>query len=115
MSTAVAKKTGQGIKHVVTEQNMKQVTALAAVGCTQAQIALLFKIDEDTFRKHYGEEYNRAKVLAIGKVAETLFKRATEKQDLGAAIFYLKSQAGWRETPSPLEGLASGLNIHIHL
>lgn len=114
MSKAVVKKQGQGIEHVVTDENMKQVTAMAAVGCTQAQIAQLFKINDDTFRKYYGEEFNRAKVLAIGKVAQTLYKRATEGNDLGAAIFYLKSQAGWRETPSPLEGLNGILNIHIH-
>ena len=114
MTKDIVKKQGQGIKHLVSDENMKQVTAMAAVGCTQAQIAMLFKIDEDTFRKHYGEEFNRAKVLAIGKVANTLFKRATEGNDLGAAIFYLKAQAGWRETPNPLEGLSGVLNIHIH-
>lgn len=114
MTKDIVKKQGQGIAHIVTDENMKQVTAMAAVGCTQAQISMLFKIDEDTFRKHYGEEFNRAKVLAIGKVAQTLYKRATEGNDLGAAIFFLKAQGGWRETPSPLEGLNGILNIHIH-
>jgi uncharacterized protein YhbP (UPF0306 family) len=106
---------GRIAAHVPSDETMKQVTQLAAVGCTQAQIAMLFKIDEDTFRKHYGEEFNRAKVLAIGKVASTLFKRATEGNDLGAAIFYLKAQGGWRETPNPLEGLNGILNINIHM
>lgn len=105
----------QGVTHVVTEASTKQVQSLAAVGVTQAQIAKLLGISVETFHKYYSDEYDRAKVQAIGMVANTLFKRATEGKDLGAAIFYLKAQAGWRETPSPLENLNGMFNIHIHL
>lgn len=111
----VIPETRNGVAHVPNAESMAQVTQLAAVGCTQQQIATLFKMDADTFRKHYGEEFNRAKILAVGKVASTLFKRATEGNDLGAAIFYLKAQGGWRETPNPLDGLGGAFNIHIHL
>lgn len=116
MNDIVEKPKGRnGIRHKPTPATEKQVESLAAVGVTQAQIATVLGIDTDTFRKYYIDIYDRAKVQAIGMVAGTLFKRATEGKDLGAAIFYLKAQAGWRETPNPLESLAGGLSIHIHL
>jgi hypothetical protein len=106
---------GHGIKHNPTEETRKQAQQMAAVGITQAQIATYLGISDETFRKYYLEEYNRAKIAAVARVASTLYTRATEKQDLGAAIFYLKAQGGWRETPSPLEGLGNMFNIHIHM
>jgi DNA-binding NarL/FixJ family response regulator len=103
----------QGVTHEVTAATTKQVESMAAVGVTQVQIATLLGISDETFRKYYGEIFNRAKVQAVGMVASTLFKRATEGKDLAAAIFYLKAQGGWRETPS-LQDLGNVFNIHIH-
>lgn len=106
--------TRQGVTHVADAKSVEQVKSLAAVGVSQVQIATLLGITDDTFRKYYNEVFNQAKIQAIGMVAGTLFTKATKDKDLGAAIFYLKSQAGWRETPSVAD-LAGAFNIHIHL
>jgi N-acetylneuraminic acid mutarotase len=104
----------RGVTHIASPENVKLVETYAAVGISQAQIILVLGINEDTFRKYYTEIFNASKVKAIGLVAGTLFKKATEDKDLGAAIFYLKAQGGWRETPNPLADL-NAFNIHIHL
>ena len=43
------------------------------------------------------EHYKRGKAKAIGSVAQGLLKKARDG-DTASAIFYLKTQAGWRET-----------------
>lgn len=110
---SIIPKQKQGVTHEVTPATIKQVESLAAVGITQAQICKVLGISDTTFKKYYDEVFNTAKVHAISMVAGTLFKRATEGKDLAAAIFYLKAQGGWRETPNPLD-MGNVFNIHIH-
>ena len=43
------------------------------------------------------ERYKRGQAKAIGSVAQSLLMQAREG-NLTAAIFYLKTRAGWRET-----------------
>jgi hypothetical protein len=51
-------------------------------------------------RKHYRDELDAGAVKATAKVAEFLFRRATTEgpQAVTAAIFWLKTRAGWTET-----------------
>lgn len=100
-------------RHVPSDEIRKQVKTYAAVGITQVQLCRAIGISDEVFRTHYLDDYEIGKVHAVAQVAGSLYKRATEGKDLGAAIFYLKSQAGWRETPQvELNGI---LNIHVHL
>lgn len=57
-------------------------------------------IDSKTLRKAFRAELNDAKATANGLVAQSLFKKATGSgsQSVTAAIFWLKTQAGWKET-----------------
>ena len=59
-------------------------------------------IDAKTLRKHYREELDTGRIKATAKVAESLFRKATGdgSQSVTAAIFWLKTRGGWRETPS---------------
>jgi len=52
-------------------------------------------------RKHYREELDTGHIKATAKVAESLFRKATTDgaQSVTAAIFWLKTRGGWRETP----------------
>ena len=54
-------------------------------------------IDPKTLRKHYRRELDTAHIRANAAVANRLFKRATT-DSVAAGIFWLKAQAGWRET-----------------
>lgn len=105
---------GSGRKgHQPTDAIRSQVKAFAAVGVTQAQLCKVIGIGDDAFRKYYQDDFDTAKIQAVANVAGSLYKRATEGKDLAAAIFYLKAQGGWRETPVVEQ--AGILNIHIHV
>ena len=86
----------------LTEEQTVQVEALAAY-LTQEQIADYFGISDRTFREMMGRDpsissaYKRGKAKAIGTVAQGLLQKA-RAGDTASAIFYLKTQAGWRET-----------------
>jgi hypothetical protein len=67
------------------------------------------EISPPTLSKHYREELDTGKIQANAKVAEALFNRATKggAQAVTAMIFWLKCQAGWKET-SVLEHVGDG-------
>lgn len=83
-----------------TEDQRRQVKAMAAYGVPQGDIATVLDIDVKTLRKHFWTELQTGAIEANAKVAQSLFQRATtEKGSAGvtAAIFWLKTRAGWRE------------------
>ena len=55
------------------------------------------EIDAKTLRKHFRRELDRGSIEATAKVAQTLFRMATEGGNVAAAIFWMKARAGWRE------------------
>jgi hypothetical protein len=79
----------------------RQVEAMAGYGVPETDIARVLAIDPKTLRKHYREELDTGQVKATAKVAESLFHKATGDgaQSVTAAIFWLKTRGGWRETP----------------
>jgi hypothetical protein len=83
-----------------TDDQRRQVKAMAAYGVPQGDIATVLNIDAKTLRKHFWVELQTGSIEANAKVAQSLFQRATtEKGSAGvtAAIFWLKTRAGWRE------------------
>ena len=86
----------------LTEEQTVQVEALAAY-LSQDQIADYFGITRPTFAAMIDRDpeialrYKRGKAKAIGTVAQGLLQKA-RAGDTTSAIFYLKTQAGWRET-----------------
>ncbi|AUR95777.1 homeodomain-like protein, partial [Vibrio phage 1.213.O._10N.222.54.F10] len=87
---------------VLTEEQIAQVEALGAVLSIE-QIADYFGISKPTFyaimerQPDVSLRYKRGKAKAIGKVSQGLIQKAMAG-DNAAAIFYLKTQAGWKET-----------------
>lgn len=83
------------------ESQMAQVEALASV-LSKKQMADYFGISENTFRAvesrqpEVFEAYKKGKGKAIASVGTNLISMA-QKGNVTAAIFYLKTQAGWRE------------------
>jgi hypothetical protein len=86
----------------LTDEQRAQVEALAAY-LTQEQIADYFGIGKTTWyamldrEPDIAERYKRGKAKAIGAIAQSLIQQARDG-DKVAAMFYLKTQAGWRET-----------------
>ena len=96
-----SKMTGRPLK-TLTDEQRTQVEALAAY-LSQEQIADYFGIGKTTWfamlqrDDDLSERYKRGKAKAIAAVAQGLLQKA-RKGDNAASMFYLKTQAGWRET-----------------
>jgi len=98
-------------RKTLTKEQAQEVETLAAV-LNQEQIAAYFGMDAETFvaiRKRQPEvfrSYKRGKAKAIGSIGGGLIKQA-QGGNVAAAIFYLKTQAGWKEAkddePPPQE------------
>jgi hypothetical protein len=81
-------------------QSRRQVEAMAGYGVPESDIAGVVGVSPKTLRKHYRSELDHGHVKANAKVAENLFRKATGegREAVTAAIFWLKTRAGWKET-----------------
>jgi hypothetical protein len=72
---------------------------MSGFGVPQYAIAEMIGISIPTLEKHYRSELDSGAGKANMKVAQSLFQMATniEKPNVVAAIFWLKSRAGWRD------------------
>lgn len=95
--------------HEPTEELIKQVKAMVSCGVQGKLIASSIGISEPTLIKHYKDHMNVARASAHLQVGNSLFQRAING-DTSSAIFYAKTQMGWREPKSDMEELAKTLN-----
>ena len=122
----------QGVLFVPTEEQRRTVRAMSGFGIPQEDIATFLEIDSKTLRKHFRQELDRGSIEATTKVAQSLFRMATDGGSVAAAIFWMKARAGWREkqpegqpseehrcipemTDVERESLARRGNRHAHL
>jgi hypothetical protein len=82
--------------HAPTDATRQTVQLHTMVGTTQADIARVLDIDEKTLRKYYRDELDLAKAKANATIGGALFNQA-KSGDTSAMIFWMKTQAGWRE------------------
>ena len=87
----------QGKEHIPTEETMKLVRTLAAVGITYEDIASKLEINADTLVKYYRKELDDGRIDANASIGQTLFQQA-KNGNTSAAIFWLKTRAKWKET-----------------
>jgi predicted transcriptional regulator len=82
--------------HKPTEATRQTVQLHTMVGTTQGDISRVLGIDEKTLRKHYRGELDLSKAKANATIGGALFNKA-KGGDTTAMIFWMKTQAGWRE------------------
>ena len=87
----------QGVLFVPTEEQLRTVRAMAGYGMPHMDIGTFLDIDAKTLRKHFTRELELGSIEATTKVAQSLFRMATEGKNVAAAIFWMKARAGWRE------------------
>jgi hypothetical protein len=88
-----------------TDKELRSIEKLVAVGLPVEMICDLLGITPRTWYTHVARDpefslvVKRAKATAITNVASTLYQKATDPNNpnVTAAIFYLKTQAGWRD------------------
>lgn len=93
--------------HEPTAATRGAVESMAAYGIPQADIAKSIGIDAKTLRKYYGDELETAATKANARVAQTLYKIATDpthKSCASAAMFWAKARMGWREAADAAPG-----------
>jgi len=93
--------------HKPTDEIRAQVFALSSFGVTQEDIGKFIGISDDTLRKNYSSELDRAAIDRNAEVAAFLFRSAngstlaegaSYSDCLKAAMFWMKTRAQWRET-----------------
>ena len=92
------KKNKKGRKpHVVTDEAKHRVRTLAGFGLKNEQIAAVMLFSRSTLERHYQDQLDLGRAVALATVTETAFKMATSGDNTTMTIFWLKTQAGWRE------------------
>ena len=92
-----------------TEDQLKQIETMSAMGITHEQMSAIIGVDAKTLRKHCRKELDQGSIKATMKVAQNLFKQATEEGNTAAMIFWMKARAGWSEkTKTELSGPDGG-------
>lgn len=89
----------QGKLFKPTDSERVQVEAMAGYGVPHDNIAAIIRdgIDSDTLKKHFKKELAQGKAKANAKVGQTLYQKATSG-DTTAAIWWSKTQMGWKDT-----------------
>lgn len=83
--------------HQPTDELRKLARTLSAVGITYEDIASKIEISSDTLVKYYKKELSDGRIDANATVAKGLFEQA-KSGNTAAAMFWLKTRAGWKET-----------------
>ena len=91
----------------------RQVETLAAYGIPETDISRVVSIDPKTLRKHYHEELDLGTTKANAQVAGFLFNSA-RNGNVTAQIFWLKTRASWKETPSEHRHISAVGTFDVH-
>jgi hypothetical protein len=92
---------------VITEKQRTECLAYAKVGVSQHDIAKLMKISHVSLLKYFQEELDLGKAQANAAVCKRLFATAmgSDRNAFSAQVFWLKTQAGWKENANEEGGL----------
>ncbi len=95
-----------------TDEERKRIRLYAGLGLTQEQIGSLLGKSVDSLARHCKEELTAGRAETLAKVAGTLVQKALSG-DTASAIFYLKTQGGWRETMGIANGDPEGFKVTV--
>lgn len=102
----------QGKEHKPTDDSRKLVRSLSAVGIRYVDIAQKLDITDDTLVKHYKKDLEDGRIDANASIGQTLFQQAKDG-NTSAAIFWLKTRAGWKETSAVELSGSEGAAIQV--
>ena len=72
----------QGVPFVPTEEQRRTVRAMAGYGMPQMDIGNFLDIDANSLREHFTRELETGSIEATTKVAQSLFRMATEGKNV---------------------------------
>lgn len=82
-------------------KELEEVEAMAGLGLRYEDIARIKGMSDDTLKKYAQTQLQRGKSKAKAKVMQTAFQMATSGKTPAMTMFWLKTQAGWRENQAP--------------
>ena len=87
-------------KHVRDKSIADNVTFLAGIGVPENDIARVSGISTPTLLRYYRKEIDEGFLIVNANVAKSLYQKAIGKQpnSVAAAIFWMKTRAGWKES-----------------
>jgi DNA-binding NarL/FixJ family response regulator len=80
------------------------VKALTACGNSHEEIAKILGITPSMLRKHFRDEMTLGGMQANAKVLGSIFKAATQDNNMTAAIFWAKTQGSTKQKRSASKG-----------
>jgi hypothetical protein len=83
-------------RFIPTDDQKFLVTMMSSTGVPHERQAKAIGVNSKTLRKYFKEELQLGRNRAHAEIAGALYKRALDG-NVPAQIFYLKTQAGWRE------------------
>ena len=83
-------------RFIPTDDQKFLVTIMSSTGVPHERQAKAIGVNSKTLRKYFKEELQLGRNRAHAEIAGALYKRALDG-NVPAQIFYLKTQAGWRE------------------
>ena len=83
-------------QHAPTDATRQTVQLHTTVGTDQTTLSRILGITEKTLRKHYRDELDISLAKANATIGGVLFNKAKDG-DTAAMIFWMKTQAKWRE------------------
>jgi hypothetical protein len=106
MTTTPTKRKGGRPAYEPTEKDRQQVATMCGLGIPDYDIAKVMRISGPTLRLHFWHELDVGHIQANAKVAQSLFRMATDlsKPNVAAAIFWLKTRARWTEAAEDAPG-----------
>ena len=81
----------------LTTHELEEVEAMAGLGLRFEDIANIKGMSDETLRKYAKDHLIRGKAKAKAQVMQTAYKLATSGKVPAMTMFWLKTQAGWRE------------------
>jgi hypothetical protein len=90
----------------LTGKELQEVESMAGLGLRFDDIARIKNMSDDTLKKYAKEQLQRGRAMAKAQVMQTAFKMATSGKVPAMTMFWLKTQAGWRENMPVLEEIA---------
>ena len=76
-----------------------EVYKLAAIGCTNAEIAAFFEVQQDTLQRNFASELTKGREWSKIRLRKAMFNNACENMHASVQIFLAKNLLGMSDNP----------------
>ena len=103
-----------GKRYQPTPELRQRVLMLTGLGIEQRELARLLQIDPKTLRLHFRRELDIGMTEANVRVAQALYRNATQNGNVTTQIWWTKTPMGWREAAGP-DAAAKGTPVVLNI